>query len=127
MTEDMTGAKETGWLGRLKAGLSRSSDKITGGITDLFTKRKLDRETLDELEEILITGDLGVATAGKLTQSLADSRFGKEITPDEVKDALSGGGDVEDQEIQLCFVETDVCQGVDRSHFRINKYSGPVS
>ncbi|MBT3764879.1 MAG: signal recognition particle-docking protein FtsY [Rhodospirillaceae bacterium] len=89
MTEDITGEKKTGWLGRLKAGLSRSSDKITGGITDLFTKRKLDRETLDELEEILITGDLGVATAGKLTQALADSRFGKEITPEEVKDALA--------------------------------------
>jgi fused signal recognition particle receptor len=89
MTEDTTGEKKTGWLGRLKAGLSRSSDKITGGITDLFTKRKLDRETLDELEEILITGDLGVVTAGKLTQALADSRFGKEITPEEVKDALA--------------------------------------
>jgi fused signal recognition particle receptor len=85
----MSEEKKNGWLGRLKAGLSRSSDKITGGITDLFTKRKLDRETLVELEEILITGDLGVATAGRLTQALSDSRFGKEITPEEVKEALA--------------------------------------
>ncbi|PIK50561.1 Retrovirus-related Pol polyprotein from transposon [Apostichopus japonicus] len=44
---------------------------------------------------------------------------------DEVKDVLADGGELEDQEIQLCFVETDACQRVDRSQFRINKYPGP--
>jgi fused signal recognition particle receptor len=85
----MSEENKTGWLGRLKAGLSRSSEKITGGITDLFTKRKLDQNTLDELEDLLITGDLGVATAGMLTQSLAATRFGKEISPEEVKEVLA--------------------------------------
>jgi fused signal recognition particle receptor len=50
----MSEENNTGWLGRLKSGLSQSSEKITSGITDLFTKRKLDQNMLDELEDILI-------------------------------------------------------------------------
>ena len=78
-----------GWLGRLKSGLSRSSEKITGGITGLFTKRKLDQAALDELEEVLIAGDLGVGPAMKLSQSLANQRFDQEITPEEVRGILA--------------------------------------
>ena len=32
-----------------------------------------------------------------------------------------------EQEIKLCFDMTEVCSGVDREQFRINKYKGPVS
>ena len=78
-----------GWLLRLKSGLSQSSERITGGITGLFTKRKLDQVTLDDLEEILIAGDLGVGPAMKLSQSLADQRFDQEITPEEVHAILA--------------------------------------
>ena len=78
-----------GWLLRLKSGLSQSSERITGGITGLFTKRKLDQATLDDLEEILIAGDLGVGPAMKLSQSLADQRFDQEITPEEVHAILA--------------------------------------
>jgi len=80
---------KSGWLGRLKAGLARSSQKITSGITDVFTKRKLDDAALEELEEILIQGDLGVATAARLSGSLAKTRFDQEVDPDEVKGALA--------------------------------------
>ncbi len=85
MTEDT----KSGWFGRIKAGLSRSSSRLTQGIGDLFTKRKLDDEALEELEELLIGADLGVGTATKVTARLAKSRFGKEITPDEIKQALA--------------------------------------
>jgi len=80
---------KTGWFGRLKAGLSRSSSRLTQGIGDLFTKRKLDQEALEELEELLITADFGVATAGKVTARLAKTRLDKEVTPDEIKEALA--------------------------------------
>lgn len=78
-----------GWFKRLKSGLSRSAEKLTGSIGDLFTKRKLDDAALEELEEILIQGDLGVSTAMKLTQGLAADRFDKEVTGDEVRGALA--------------------------------------
>ena len=82
-------AKKKGWFGRLKAGLSRSSTKITEGITSIFQKRKLDDETLEELEELLITADLGPSTAATLTAALAKERYGKEITSPEVRGVLA--------------------------------------
>ncbi len=78
-----------GWFARLKAGLSRSSSKLTDGIAGIFTKRKLDDEALEELEELLITADLGPSTATKLTAELARTRFGKDVSPEEVRGALA--------------------------------------
>ena len=78
-----------GWLGRLRAGLGRSSAKLGGGISDLFTKRQLDGQTLDKLRDLLISADLGVATAERLTASLAEGRFGEEAGPDGVRAALA--------------------------------------
>ena len=78
-----------GWFGRLKAGLHRSSEKISTGITELFTKRKLDAEALQDLKDILIQGDLGVSTATRLTSLLAKTRFDQEISSEEIKIALA--------------------------------------
>jgi fused signal recognition particle receptor len=80
---------KNGWLSRLKGGLSRSSSVLSKNINDLFTKRKLDAAAIESLEEILITSDLGIATATKLTQLISSSRFGKEITAEEIKDILA--------------------------------------
>ncbi len=85
MNDQQTGS----WFGRLKAGLQRSSQKFTDGITDLFSKRKLDAEALQDLEELLIQGDLGVATATRLAGSLAKTRFDQEVTADEIRTALA--------------------------------------
>ena len=80
---------DTGWFTKLKSGLGRSSAKLSGGIGDLFTKRKLDDEALEELEEVLITADLGVSTSAKIAAALAETRFDQEVTPDEVREALA--------------------------------------
>ncbi len=77
------------WLKRLKDGLSKSTEKITTGISDIVTKRKLDEEALEELEELLVMADLGAATAAKVIENFSRTRFGKEVEPDEVKVALA--------------------------------------
>lgn len=84
-----TAEKKGGWFSRLKAGLTRSSSKLGDGIAGIFNKRKLDDEALEELEELLITADLGVTTATKLTTELAKTRFDKEVDPQEVREALA--------------------------------------
>ncbi len=84
-----TKAEKKGWLSRLKDGLSKSSSALTQGINDLFTKRKLDAAAIEELEEILITSDLGVATAARLTQAIASSRFDQEVSSEEIRSALA--------------------------------------
>ena len=53
------------FFSRLKEGLSRSTQKLAGGITAVFKKRRLDDEALEELEELLISADLGTAAAAK--------------------------------------------------------------
>lgn len=81
--------EKTGWLSRLRSGLSKSADRVGGAITGVFTKRKLDQAALDELEEILIAGDMGVTTAAKLANAIARERFDKEVSDDEVREALA--------------------------------------
>jgi fused signal recognition particle receptor len=78
-----------GWFKRLTAGLKKSSSAISSGVTSIFTKRKLDDDTLEELEELLITTDLGVSVAAKLTATLAKDRYAKEISDEEVKEILA--------------------------------------
>jgi len=78
-----------GWLGRLRRGLGRSSAKLTTGIGDMFNRRKLDDDALEDLEELLITADLGLPTASRLTRALADARFGQEVTSEEVRTVLA--------------------------------------
>lgn len=80
---------KTGWFGRLKAGLSKSSAKLSDGITSVFTKRKLDDDALQDLEDLLIQADLGVETASRITERLAASRYDKEISPEEVRTVLA--------------------------------------
>ncbi|CAI8039739.1 Signal recognition particle receptor FtsY [Geodia barretti] len=76
-------------MARLKAGLRRTSNSLTSGIGAIFTGRRLDEAALEELEELLIAGDLGAATAAELTAALAQQRFGAEVTAIEVRRALA--------------------------------------
>jgi fused signal recognition particle receptor len=82
-------APKAGWFARLRQGLSRSTQKLSDGIAGIFTKRKLDDEAIEELEELLIQADLGPAMAARITAELARTRFGKEVTPEEVRSALA--------------------------------------
>jgi fused signal recognition particle receptor len=89
LTEIPPEAPRAGWVQRLRAGLSRSSGRLRDNIATVLRRRKLDAETLEELEEALIGADLGVETAAELVQELARSRFGKEVTDLEVRTALA--------------------------------------
>lgn len=73
---------------KLKAGLTKSSDKLISGLKNIFTKRKLDQEALDEFEELLISADLGVEASNYIIREFAKNRFDKEISQEEVKSAL---------------------------------------
>ncbi len=78
-----------GWLSRLTKGLSKSSKSITSSITSIFTKRKLDASTLEELEDVLIQADLGVAVSERIIKAVSAGRYDKEIEPEEVKCILA--------------------------------------
>ncbi len=82
-------APKPGFFARLRAGLSRSTSAISEGITSIFTKAKLDDATLEDLEDLLITSDLGVEVAGEVTRDLSKNRFNKDISPGEVRQELA--------------------------------------
>ncbi|PNG27448.1 signal recognition particle-docking protein FtsY [Methylocella silvestris] len=82
-------AAPKGWWTRLRQGLARSSDSIGSGLKAIFTKRKLDAAMLDELEEVLIRADLGVATATHIAGLVGKGRYDKSIEVDEVKTILA--------------------------------------
>ena len=79
----------TGWFARLKTGLGMTASRLTQSIAALVTKRRLDQAMLDELEEMLIQADLGVATAAKLIERLRRERFDKDVTGNEVREAFA--------------------------------------
>ncbi len=78
-----------GFFNRLKEGLSRSTQKLTGGISAVFIRRKLDDAALEELEELLLGADLGPQAAASIVASFRSSKFGKDVTDAEVKQALA--------------------------------------
>ena len=78
-----------GFFSKLKEGLTRSTAKLTTGITAAFTKRTLDDAALAELEELLIGADLGPAAAEQIIAEFRSSRFGTDVTDAEVKQALA--------------------------------------
>ncbi|MEP4705298.1 MAG: signal recognition particle-docking protein FtsY, partial [Hyphomicrobiales bacterium] len=77
------------WFQRLRSGLSKSSSALTGNITAIFTQRKLDDDTIQELEDVLIQADLGLETAVAITDALSANRYGKNIEEQEIRSVLA--------------------------------------
>ena len=78
-----------GFWEKLGLGLKKSSSKITTGISDIFTKKKLDNATLDELEELLLTADMGIKATSKIIENFSQKKQNKEITDIEIRTALA--------------------------------------
>jgi fused signal recognition particle receptor len=83
-TQNAETAKK-GWWKRLAGGLKRSSSALGGAISDLVSKRKLDAETIADIEDVLIRADLGLGTADRIAVALGQGRHDAEISPDEIK------------------------------------------
>jgi fused signal recognition particle receptor len=86
---DVTAEGTRSWWRRLSGGLKRTSSTIGAKISGLVTLRPLDAAMVDELEEVLIRADLGVATAGRIAQVLAAGRYDRAITAADVKAVLA--------------------------------------
>ncbi len=82
-------AEPGGWWRRLSEGMRRTSLSIGESVTSLFTKRKLDAGTIEDLEDVLVRADLGVETAARVAEAVGKGRYDKEIAPDEVRAILA--------------------------------------
>jgi len=80
--------KSNGFFSRLKKGLAKTRKILNTDIDDLFSiRRKVDDELLEELEELLITSDLGVGTSMDLIEKIS-RQSAKISTADQLKDIL---------------------------------------
>ena len=84
-----TAEPKRSWWSRLREGLSRSSGSIGTGIGDIFTKRKLDAAMLEDLEDVLIRADLGVATSTRICEAVGKGRYDRDVSPEAVKAILA--------------------------------------
>jgi fused signal recognition particle receptor len=80
--------ESTGWVSRLRSGLSKTRRILTTDLDELFSgQRKLDDGLLEELEERLVTADIGVSVAMELIDALS-SRSDEIETPDQLRDSI---------------------------------------
>jgi fused signal recognition particle receptor len=68
-----------GFFARLKQGLSKTSENLSGGLVDLFRGKQIDDELFEELETHLLLADVGVETTMKIIDSLTQSASRKEL------------------------------------------------
>ncbi len=96
-TKTLKKSEKKGFFSRLKRGLSKTREILTTDIDDLFTaNRKLDEDLLEELEELLITSDIGVSTAmdimntiSKKASEIKDAHSLKQVLKDEIIGIIS--------------------------------------
>lgn len=86
--DPMAETKSAGFMSKLTGGLAKSSGKLGGALTS-FGKRKIDDDTLEELEDLLITSDMGARVASRVTTALAKESFDKEVSEADIRSALA--------------------------------------
>jgi fused signal recognition particle receptor len=74
---------------RLTGGLKRTASALGTAVTDIIAKRKLDAQTIEELEEALIRADLGIDVAARVAAAVGEGRYDKTISADELKAILA--------------------------------------
>lgn len=77
------------WFTKLGLGLKKSSTNLTEGITGIFTKKRVDSQTLEDLEDLLITSDLGVKASTKIISEFSKRRLNKDVSNEEIKTELA--------------------------------------
>jgi fused signal recognition particle receptor len=85
MSDTPAEEKKSGFFARLRQGLSRSASSFA----KVVTRKKLDRETLDQLEDALIRVDISPDIAKFVLEEISRNRFDREISDAELKAALA--------------------------------------
>lgn len=86
---DEAGRRGGGLLKRLSDGLKRTSGRLAQGLASTFTSRRIDRDALEELEDLLIMSDMGASVASRITESISRTRMDKEVGEDEIRSVIA--------------------------------------
>lgn len=89
--EEKQEEEKVGWFGKLKAGLSKTRDDMNYKINDILGNYvKIDEDMIEDLEDLLISSDIGMETTMLLIDNLRDSIREQQIQdPKDVKPLLA--------------------------------------
>lgn len=89
MTDMPQDKPKQSWWQRLSAGLKRTSGSIGGALTDLVSKRKLDRAMLEDIEDVLLRADLGTEVAARIAAKVGEGRYDKDVSAQDVQEIVA--------------------------------------
>jgi fused signal recognition particle receptor len=89
MTDTPQDKSKQSWWQRLSAGLKRTSGSIGGALTDLVSKRKLDRAMLEDIEDVLLRADLGTEVAARIAARVGEGRYDKDVSAQDVQEIVA--------------------------------------
>lgn len=79
------------WLKKLTSGLSKTSARVTSSLSSLLGRSSIDAASIEEVEDALISADLGTAAAARLAERVRRHKFDGEVTAQALAGALADG------------------------------------
>ena len=79
------------WLKKLTSGLSKTSARVTSSLSSLLGRSSIDAASIGEVEDALISADLGTAAAARLAERVRRHKFDGEVTAQALAGALADG------------------------------------
>lgn len=79
------------WLKKLTSGLSKTSARVTSSLSSLLGLSSIDASSIEEVEDALISADLGTAAAARLADRVRRHKFDGEVTAQALAGALADG------------------------------------
>lgn len=79
----------TSFFSRIKEALTKTSSKISTGLTSIFMNRKLDEKTIEELHDLMIASDMGPAVSLNIIDQIKKIRFEKDVEVRLVQEKMS--------------------------------------
>ena len=97
------------WLSRLTAGLKSSSTKLTSGISALFGKEKIDASSIEDIEDALISADLGMPATLAIIDAIKSYRWDGPVSEDGLRSVLA-------EQLTAILTPVEGPLNVDRAH-----------
>lgn len=85
VAKELPATEGPSWTDRLKKGLSRSRQEVWGKLGSIFSGKVLDEDTLEEIEELLYSADIGPKTVAELIDALSEKVKEGSFGQDEFK------------------------------------------
>ena len=79
------------WLKKLTSGLSKTSARVTSSLSSLLGRSSIDAASIEEVEDALISADLGTAAAARLAERVRRHKFDGDVTAEALAGALADG------------------------------------